>query len=117
MTRTCPECGREFAPYRGGVQQFCTLKAQGVDHARPYYDRQSARFKTQGALFQTWRAGKDAKTPEAKARATFAFREMCKALDQWNAEDRAAGRHPEALVDAKMAGSWIFGDGPGWRAR
>lgn len=92
----CPECGVAFKATHH-LRVFCCSR-----HQIAYHVRSAQRGKVLLPLAQVWRTGKRGKT-EARA---YAFGEVCALLDQWAAEDKAAGRRPDVLVDIKHRTGW-----------
>lgn len=92
--KLCPECGIEFVATHQR-QSFCC-----VAHKGKFHDRTKSRGQLLVTLGQAWRGGRDlgrSKTPNADRLADieardWAFQELCKLLDEFNAEDREAGR-------------------------
>lgn len=82
--KICAECGQEFTPKgeRGKPQKFCS-PAHKLAHA----NRRTTRGKSLIALAQGWR-----QTRGAGDLGKFLFAEMTSMLDDFNAEDFAAGR-------------------------
>lgn len=98
--KTCPECGERFtqAHHR---KLFCS-----TPHQIAFNKRREKRGHRLATLALAWRAGRSmgrAKTPEAqelKEAAQDAFGHMCRLLDEFAAEDRAAGRmHPTKVFN------------------
>lgn len=82
----CPECGADvFSAHPR--QQFCTPK-----HSKDYSNRQLKRGQRLASLAQAWRLSRGRKDDESRSSASFAFAQFCRLLDQFNAEDREAGR-------------------------
>lgn len=82
-----------------------------ADHRKLYCDRKCKMAFTnlnlsRGAevlsYLQVWRKGKNAKTPEAKALASYAFRELCSLADTYNAADKLSGRDPSKLLAPRL---------------
>jgi len=100
--RTCCECGVEFLA--NDVQgRFCDKK-----HKDAWKNRSLKRGAIMVPLVLAWRAGRG-----SKEEAKWAYKELCKLADQWNAEDRAAGRTPMAkYLLPKMRSGWSAADVP-----
>lgn len=94
-TRTCPECGATFPGARNRI--FCTAA-----HREQFYNLMSKRGRVCLPLLSTWARGRR-KSCET---VTFALRELTTLEAQWGREDRACGRNPALLVDAKIASNW-----------
>lgn len=86
--RTCPECSVDFTPHHGR-QRFCTDA-----HREHFYAICARRGKVAMPLMMAWRSAKRGASPDS----TFAFRELCSALDQWSAADAKAGRKSGLVV-------------------
>ncbi len=83
VTRTCPECSAPFdAMHR--KRTFCCPA-----HKLAFHNRCAARGKVLIPLAMAW-CTKRGSGDTAKR----AFRELCRALDAFAAEDRKAGRAP-----------------------
>lgn len=83
--RSCAECGAEFEitdPVRQKARRFCS-----VAHKQDFANRQTARGKVLAASVLAWRA-KRGSGDVGKA----ALAELCSIADQFNEEDRKAGR-------------------------
>ena len=85
----CPECGARFAASHP-LYTFCTPA-----HKRAWNNRMLARGGSLMLLMQAWRQGRHKKGDGA---AKYAFTELCIAIDEASAEDRAAGRPPALEV-------------------
>lgn len=81
VKRTCAECGVSFET-KSRTKLFCSPA-----HKLIFHNRNAARGKVLTPLAMAWR-GKRGGTDMAK----LAFQQMNKRLDEWNAEDLAAGR-------------------------
>ena len=80
VERVCPECGTAFGA--GHVRQiFCSPA-----HNTAFHNREKTRF-TAISYAMAWRRQRGSGDV-----AKFAMAEMCRLLDQFNAEDLAAGR-------------------------
>lgn len=103
----CPNCGGPVVRLhqRGPMPTFCSVKGKGVCK-REHFNRHLAEGSAIIALFKAWRI--DRGTGEiAKA----AFAQGCQILDQFNADDRDAGRPRADLYGAKlMADGRLFMD-------
>ena len=82
--KKCPECGEQFQPksQRGKPQVFCCNA-----HKEAHGMRRASRGKSLVTLAQAWR-----KSRGAGDFGKFLFSEVTTLLDDWNAEDMAAGR-------------------------
>lgn len=98
--RVCPECGKRFTAHHGR-QAFC----EGA-HQRAFHDRNSSRGKVALPLLQVWRQGKRGATDDTR----YALQELSALADQWNAEDKAAGRQPALIVTGKRTAHWRAAD-------
>ena len=78
--RACPECGAKFKANHPGAQ-FCTPA-----HKTAFHNRQKGRASVV-MLAMAYRQKRGAKGTGAEC-----FKEMCRLLDLFNAEDREAGR-------------------------
>lgn len=83
-TRICPECGQEFTTNggRGKPRIFCTDA-----HKQAHANRRMARGKSLVAIAQAWR-----KSRGSGEAGKFFFAELTSMLDEFNAQDLAAGR-------------------------
>lgn len=82
----CPECGGEVVqPKRGRARTFCQKNGDGCKQA--FRNRLAVRGKAAVALAQAWRIDRG-----TGATAKEAFRQFVALLDEFNAEDREAGR-------------------------
>ena len=90
VKRTCPECGNEFeTKHRKAL--FCS-----ASHKLAFHNRCAARGKVLIPLALAWRGGRGSGDTAKRS-----FMRMSTLLDEWNAEDRAAGRTPMlAFVEA-----------------
>lgn len=80
---TCPECGGPVTqPAKGRARIFCKEA-----HKQAFRNRLAVRGKMLTGLALGWRVDRGS-GPTAKA----AFAQMCAMLDEWNADDREAGR-------------------------
>lgn len=82
----CPECGEVFTVTHHR-QQFCTPA-----HSKAYNNRQLKRGQALVGLGQAWRLARNRKDDESRSLGREAFGEFCRLLDEFSAEDRAAGR-------------------------
>lgn len=95
--RHCAECGAPF-PVRGR-KLFCSQA-----HAIAFNNRQLARGQAVMGVAQAWRAGRHPKSDAERQAAGEAFRQLCRLIDAYNAEDAAAGRaKPMSLYRARVA--------------
>lgn len=101
---SCAECGQEMPPgKRGGRQKvFCSERCKTANG-----NRAALRGKALVRLAQAWRVDRGG-TDIAK----IAFAEMTAMLDQWNAEDREAGRiradkHVAAMINYSPKNGWF----------
>lgn len=83
-TRTCPECGQQFETQskRGKPQVFCTEA-----HRQAHANRMTVRGKQLTKIALGWRLSRG-----SGELGKFLFNEMTSMLDEWNSEDKAAGR-------------------------
>jgi hypothetical protein len=86
---TCPECGDLFE-LTDPRKVFCCN-----EHKRAWNNRMLGRGGALMLLMQAWRQGRHKKGDGA---AKYAFTELCIAIDEASAEDRAAGRPPALEV-------------------
>ncbi len=95
MMHTCPECGERF---KGAYdQRFCTTK-----HRHAFHNRSGKRGVVMMPLMLAWRRGRGSGDT-----AKWAYGEMCRLADIWNAEDKAAGRMaPEVYIRDRRANGW-----------
>lgn len=98
----CPECCIRFAPTHHR-QHFCTPQ-----HSRAYNARQLGRGQAIVTLAQGWRGARGVKNPQTKEAARYSFTEFCRLLDQFNTEDREAGRLPAVQVTARRRAWDLF---------
>jgi hypothetical protein len=94
---TCAECGRTFEvdnPRWRTKKRFCS-----DTHAQDFANRQTVRGKAMAAAVLAWRA-KRGSGEIGKA----ALAELCSIADQFNEEDRKAGRPPVADYFAALNG-------------
>ena len=103
--RVCPECGAGFVAHHGR-QRFCQSA-----HQTAFHGRNKQRGQVLLPLAQVFRMGKRGKTVDR----AFAFGEMCRLLDMWNAEDKDSGRRPELVVTVKRRKGWTAADMSTWR--
>ena len=100
--RTCLECGEGFKSWHPDAA-FCSRA-----HGTAFHNRSAKRGKVATPLLLAWR-GKRGSGDVAK----YAFQELCRMADLWNAEDREAGRpNMIATVDAKRRDGWSAVDMP-----
>ena len=83
-TRICPECGTEFTPppARGQQRVFCCDA-----HKTAHKTRMTVRGQQLAKVALGWRI-----TRGSGDFGKWLFSEMTSLLDQWNSEDKAAGR-------------------------
>lgn len=98
-TRACPECGVKFKANHPGAQ-FCTTA-----HKTAFHNRQKGRASVV-MLAMAYRQKRGAKGTGAES-----FKEMCRLLDLFNAEDREAGRpgaasYVEGLKRRESVSGW-----------
>lgn len=96
----CAECAQPFVGPREA--QFCAPKCKDT-----FWNRMGRRGKVAMPLALAWREGKGRRGDEASA---FAFRQLCAMLDDWNAEDRKAGRSAAKVARRKMDTGWTAAD-------
>ena len=91
--RTCPECGGEVVrrSARGPMPTFCTPECK-----KAHANRHIVEGRAVIALLKAWRIDR-AQGPIAQA----SFAEVNRILDQFNAQDREAGRPRADLYAAK----------------
>lgn len=82
-SRTCPECGQTFET-KSRTKLFCFNA-----HKLAFHNRCGARGKVLIPLAMAWRGGRGSGDTAKRA-----FMLMSTKLDEWNLEDRAAGRTP-----------------------
>lgn len=99
-TRTCPECGARFQP-TNGRQRFCTSA-----HKQAFEVLNGQRGRLAMSLVQVWRQGKNGKTEDT----AYAFAQLCALADEWNKQDKAAGRNPALVVAEKRRQGWAAQD-------
>ncbi len=87
---TCPECGLVFAPTHHRAV-FCTPV-----HKRAFYGRQQARGQRIAVYAQAWRLARHTRDEADKGTGRDALSALSTFADEWNAEDKAAGR-PSAI--------------------
>lgn len=98
--RKCQECGSVFKAWHADAT-FCSAA-----HRTAFHNRAAKRGKVAVPIMLAWR-GKRGQGTMAK----YAFDQMSKLADQWNAEDRAAGRPPMyAAVERKRRLNWTAAD-------
>ena len=107
IPRNCPECGVELPPHtgRGKRRVFCC-----DEHKQAHANRRTVRGKALAAVAMGWR-----KTRGSGELGKYLFSEMTLMLDQWNAEDREAGRmaaddYARTLGDAGLGGAGRYID-------
>ena len=89
--RACMECGSSFNPtHPKGM--FCQ-----PSHQVAFHNRNGKRGRVAIPLAQAWRAPRGSKDPAARATAKTALGQLCRLIDQYNREDREAGR-PSAVA-------------------
>jgi len=107
----CAECGIEF-------DGRSSLKAGGHDakfccvaHKNTYRNRHLKRGAVAIPLLLAWRG---AKSKRGDATGAYAFGELCRLADEWNAEDRAAGREAgyDYIRTGKLRDGWSATDLP-----
>lgn len=99
--RSCPECGETFTA-RHHAARFCSPA-----HQRQFHNRSMGRGKVAMPYLMAWRGTKSLKATTAASRGSavdkvkrerdramgkFAFGNLCALADQFNREDREAGR-------------------------
>jgi hypothetical protein len=89
--RICPECGVEFTPppARGQQRVFCC-----DEHKQAHATRKTVRGKSLVSIALAMRKAYSGsrKDPVDAEFAKFLYADMMAMLDNWNAEDKAAGR-------------------------
>ena len=75
-------------------------------HQIAFHNRSSKRGRVVTPFLQMWRTGKRGRT-ELTA---YALAQLSMLADKWNAEDRAAGRRPDVLVNRRKATNWSAAD-------
>jgi hypothetical protein len=83
-TSICPECGKSFEQTggRGKPRVFCS-----DDHKAAHASRMTVRGKQLAKIALGWRLARG-----SGDLGKFLFAEMTTMLDDWNSEDKAAGR-------------------------
>jgi hypothetical protein len=100
--RTCLECGAGFKSWHPDAA-FCSR-----EHGTAFHNRSAKRGKVATPFLLAWR-GKRGSGDVAK----YAFQELCRMADLWNAEDREAGRpNMIPLVEGKRRDGWSAVDMP-----
>jgi len=95
----CKECNTTFSGNARAV--FCT-----PGHKRAFHQRNQKRGQVMMPLLLAWRGGRG-----QKETSKWAYGEMCRLADLWNAEDRAAGRAPQtAYAELKRRDYWTAND-------
>lgn len=87
-SRRCPECGKAFSVVSktgGSPKRYCT-----PEHKRAWENRQISRGMKIVLLAQAWQQMRHRKSP--KGLRGWALSEMCNIVNQYTAEDKAAGR-------------------------
>lgn len=92
-TCSCEECGTVFVQ-RHVNQAFCSTACKNTLHNRAMY-----RGRSVMTLALAWRGAKSKRADPVGKRA---FAELCRELDRYNAEDRAAGRRSAYEVLARQ---------------
>lgn len=90
MARNCPECGAEVRRepgQRGGTKHFCSNPCKIA-----YQARAAKEGRAIIAIAKAWRMSRS--RPADKDIGKEAFAELCRVLDDFNAQDRRAGRAP-----------------------
>lgn len=85
---SCPECSVRFRPTHHR-QHFCTPA-----HKTAYNNRLLGEGQRIVGMAKAWRAGRSIKDPDLRQAAKEAFSQMCRELDELNAQDKKAGRLP-----------------------
>lgn len=98
--RTCPLCGEPFIA-TNGRSAYCT-PAHRIAFDRLW----EARGKILGPLAAVWRTGKRGRTADR----AYALAELCRLLDLYAAEDKAAGRRPDVVVARRRESGWSAAD-------
>ena len=93
---TCPECGVTFTPTHHR-QTFCCAA-----HKQAFHHIMGSRGQVAMPLMLVWAGGRHRMTD----RARYAYREYCALLSRWREDDKAAGRRPDVIVDAKIEAGW-----------
>lgn len=105
-TRTCPECGAPVIRKegRGGVKTFCC-----PEHKTAFQSRQALEGRAIIALAKAWREARNRREDREVGAAALA--EMCRIIDGFNAQDRAAGRpRTTEYVRRDMARGYAYQD-------
>lgn len=84
--RICPECGCTFTTSHP-TKRFCTPA-----HKQAFANREAAQGKVIASLVKAWRSGRG-----SNGVAKDALGELCRIVDGFNAEDKAAKRPPISL--------------------
>jgi hypothetical protein len=95
----CKECNTTFSGNARAV--FCT-----PGHKRAFHQRNQKRGQCAMPLLLAWRGGRG-----QKETSRWAYGELCRLADLWNAEDKAAGRAPQAAyAELKRRDFWTAAD-------
>lgn len=86
----CPECGEPFTATHHRAM-FCSPA-----HQAAFNDRGRVQGRAILLLAKAWREGRHDRDPDDKAAAKAAFADLCRMLDEFSSEDRAASR-PKAV--------------------
>lgn len=90
MAHPCPECGtevRRIPGQRGGKKHFCSEACKTA-----FQSRAAKEGRAIIAIAKAWRMARS--RPNDKDIGKDAFAELCRVLDDFNAQDRKAGRAP-----------------------
>lgn len=91
--KRCPECSADVPPTKTGVMRiFCAAECRSKYHARS-----KARGQALLPMLLAWRTGRGSTDIAKKA-----YAQVCAILDDFAAEDRAAGRPPAAEYAEKL---------------
>lgn len=96
--RVCPNCGGEVvrSSVRGPMPTFCDAKGKGVCK-KEHSNRAIVEGRAVIAFIKAWRIDRAQGEIAQKS-----FEQICRIADQYNAEDREAGRPRADLYAAKM---------------
>lgn len=103
FSRKCLECGQPFQAVKA-EGRFCCTK-----HQQAFHNLSMTRGKIAMPLLMGWRSARN-RTVD-KATGSWAFTELCALADEWNRQDREAGRTPAfEYITAKKRSGWKAAD-------